>query len=113
MKTTHLKRAEMRRGLACLVPINAPGISCHEKTICDCGVIELLDDLDTQESELTKLRKRVEVLTTALESVYPACSGYIPCEDGWEYNYDTDRLVKLVVDVKDALSESAKIAGEK
>lgn len=61
--------------------------------------------------ELTKLRKRVDVLTTALESVYPACSGYIPCEDGWEYNYGTDRLVKLVVDVRDALSESAKIAG--
>lgn len=67
MKTTYLKRAEMRRGLVCLVPREGvDGVACHEKTICDCRVIELLDDLDAQESELTKLRKRVEVLEEAL-----------------------------------------------
>lgn len=31
------------------------------------GIVYLLDSLDTQESELTKLRKRVEVLEKALE----------------------------------------------
>lgn len=103
MKTTLQARIEKCRGSARFSQ------EVQELLLRECELAE--EKLSAQESELTKLRKRVDVLTTALESVYPACSGYIPCEDGWEYNYGTDRLVKLVVDVRDALSESAKIAG--
>ena len=61
MKTTYLQRAEMRRGLVCLVPLDdTGGLTCHEKTICDCEAIKLLDDIDTQ-------TQRVAILEEALE----------------------------------------------
>ena len=111
MKTTYLKRAEMRRGLVCLVPREgADGLTCHEKTICDCRVIELLDDLDTQESEITKLRKRVEVLQKALEK-------YALPQTRLTKKYEEEqwRLEPGFHDPQpaaEALKESAKIAGE-
>ena len=37
--------------LACLVPKNESGITCHEKTLCDCEVIELLEKLKTQNAK--------------------------------------------------------------
>lgn len=111
MKTTYLKRAEMRRGLVCLVPREgAYGLTCHEKTICDCRVIELLDDLDTQESELTKLRKRVEVLEFALKEISTAA----PRDDehGTAHASNYYRLKASFNRANQALAESAKIAGE-
>lgn len=99
MKTSKEQRNEMRIGLVCLVPINksAGGISCHEKTICDCRVIEILDDLDTQESELTKLRARVALLEEALGFYGSPESWIIRDKDSWKKSsprsYGDDEII--------------------
>jgi len=55
--------AEWRKGLVCLVPketaANAMSITCHEKTLCDCKVLEIIATLETT---LTKLDVAVEAL---------------------------------------------------
>ena len=36
--------ARMKEGLVCLVPKDGKGgITCHEKSVCDCTVIELIE----------------------------------------------------------------------
>ena len=36
--------ASMKEGLVCLVPKDGKGgVTCHEKSVCDCTVIELIE----------------------------------------------------------------------
>lgn len=62
--------------------------------------LDLLDDLDTQETELTKLRKRVDVLESALKVLCVAVNDKQP-DPG------------AVAFIDKALTESAKIAESK
>jgi hypothetical protein len=48
MTKIHSKLAEMRKGLVCLVPRpNAESvITSHERTLCDCQVLEIITALE-------------------------------------------------------------------
>jgi len=63
--------AEWRKGLVCLVPketaANAMSITCHEKTLCDCKVLEIIATLETT---LTKLDTAVEALESISANTY-------------------------------------------
>lgn len=95
------------------------------------SMADVLDDLDTQESELTKLRKRVKVLTDALK--FYAHAGhwdeiYYEAEDGVGWDGDVGRMIQIDdccrdnkdknfgyggTKAREALAESAKIAESK
>jgi len=52
-----------RTGLVCLVPRKeAGGITCHEKTLCDCQVLEIADRLDKLKAIAVELAKACEVI---------------------------------------------------
>lgn len=55
-----------KKGLVCLVPIDGAEclLTCHEKTLCDCQVLKIIDKSETL---ITHLADRVEKLEAALE----------------------------------------------
>jgi hypothetical protein len=54
-----------RQGLVCLVPRKGVGgITCHEKTLCDCTILELLDSRD---AEIDLLLQIIEKQTDTLK----------------------------------------------
>lgn len=60
-----------KEGLVCLVPKEGRGgITSHEKTLCDCQVLEIFDELEKLKAE----NQRLEKLTIQLgETRCPAC----------------------------------------
>jgi hypothetical protein len=91
---------ELEKGLVCLVPKN-PGPdcmlpSCHEYSVCDCKVLELI-------SEIRKLREVNSVMREALEELFIPYNAYTPAE--------MPRFPHLIID--EALTKAAKIMGDK
>lgn len=72
---------------------------------------DFLAGAELMRAEIEKRDAVIKVMREALEAVYPACSGYISSSDGWEYEYGTDRLVKLVVDTRDVLATVKRMEG--
>ncbi len=67
-----------REGLACLVPRDMLGgsvITCHEKTLCDCQVLEIFKALDEMRADL------INTLEYARETIrnapYPGSTSYL------------------------------------
>jgi hypothetical protein len=40
-----------KHGLRCLIPVGKSGFTCHEHTLCDCKVIELLSAIRNEALE--------------------------------------------------------------
>lgn len=61
--------AKLRKGLVCLVPrqgmkadIDYCPITSHEKTFCDCQVLEILDAYEQLKAKLDKAKSALEFL---------------------------------------------------
>lgn len=85
---TREREEQLRAGLFCLVPkegVTAP--SCHEKTRCDCEVLELFAEIDRLRQELDFQTSRA-VANAGLSSLY---------------KLQRDRLKKVVRDIDNTL----------
>ena len=59
---------EYRKGLVCLVPRpGVGGLTCHEKTLCDCMVLEVFAAYDALAKENASLRESLKLAVEALE----------------------------------------------
>ena len=68
-RLTPEREKELRFNLACLIPnqgINLP--SCHEKTLCDCEVLEIFAEIDALREQNANLRNECSDMGKVLES---------------------------------------------
>lgn len=48
---------KLKEKLVCLVPLDGkPGMTCHEKSVCDCTVLSLLTRLEEQDKVIESAR---------------------------------------------------------
>ena len=69
-----------KKTLVCLIPKKESkiGVTCHEKTLCDCEVIDLLNKLQKENQEL---KRKLDLAVGALE-YYAETENW--CETGYE-----------------------------
>lgn len=76
-RPTKARLEELKRGLVCLVPLQRiAGLTCHEKTLCDCQVLEVFSEVDALQAEVDELRYGNSLSYTegiALRSEFDRC----------------------------------------
>lgn len=96
--------------LACLIPKDENDITCHEKTLCDCEVIKLIEDLEVERDKLKYVSGKFRCAKCGLV-LY---SRTINMSDGGVYNNNEPTICSnncgpmWRISVKDELAEVGK-----
>lgn len=96
---------EYRKGLVCLVPRKGlGGITCHEKTLCDCQVLEIFAELDKVKLQLTFVQEYLNPSDTSFRTMIDTFQTLDPSDKDKMIElskalaafYEADRVIKNV-----------------